>query len=136
MRNNRTLRAAALTAALLLVAAAVLWRPAAALWRRLARTPDAEGMYQVEGWWAEDLGETDVRSAENFAAKLQSLRAQYLTGEKVTPGRITAPAPTHTPAPMRTSALYCRPVGRSSGSMGWPAVAMVTWGPNFTQSPT
>ena len=81
MRNNRTLRAAALTAALLLVAAVVLWRPAAALWRQLTRTPDAEGMYQVEGWWAEDLGQTDVRSAENFAAKLQSLRAQYLTGE-------------------------------------------------------
>lgn len=79
--RNRTLRAAALTAALVLVAAAVLWRPAAALWRQLTRTPDEEGMYQVEGWWAEDLGQTDLRSAENFAAKLQSLRDQYLTEE-------------------------------------------------------
>ncbi len=79
--NQKWLRAAALAAACLVAAAVVLWRPAAALWRQLTRTPDADGMYQVDGWWAEDLGETDVRSAENFAAKLQSLRQEYLTDE-------------------------------------------------------
>lgn len=79
--NKKILRAAALTAACVVVAGVVLWRPAMALWRQLTHTPNADGMYQVDGWWAEDLGETDVRSAENFAAKLQSLREQYLTEE-------------------------------------------------------
>lgn len=79
--NKKLLRAAALTAACVVVAGAVLWRPAMALWRQLTHTPNADGMYQVDGWWAEDLGETDVRSAGNFAAKLQSLREQYLTDQ-------------------------------------------------------
>ena len=79
--NKKLLRAAALTAACVVVAGGVLWRPALALWQQLTRTPNADGMYQVDGWWAEDLGETDVRSAENFAAKLQSLREQYLTDQ-------------------------------------------------------
>ena len=79
--NKKLLRAAALTAACVAVAGVVLWRPAMALWRQLTHTPNADGMYQVDGWWAEDLGETDVRSAGNFAAKLQSLREQYLTDQ-------------------------------------------------------
>ena len=53
----------------------------------------------------------------------------------VTPGMISAPAPIQQLRPMRTGALYCRPRSRSSGRMGWPAVAMTTLGPNMQQSP-
>lgn len=81
MNRKKVWRAVALAAACLVVAAVVLWRPAMAAWQQLTRTPNADGMYQVDGWWAEDLGPTDVRSAENFAAKLQSMRQEYLTDQ-------------------------------------------------------
>ena len=53
----------------------------------------------------------------------------------VTPGRMTLPAPTHTPAPMVTGLLYCRPLRRSAGCRGWVAAVMVTLGPIITSSP-
>ena len=58
-----------------------------------------------------------------------------LPAPMVTPGRITTFDPIHTSSSMRTGRENCRPPARSSGTVGWPAVEMVTFGAIITRSP-
>ena len=53
-----------------------------------------------------------------------------------TPGSIIAPAPIQQFAPMWTGRLYCQGLSPlSSGSIGWPAATITTFGPSMEKSP-
>lgn len=66
---------------LLAGAAALLWQPALRWYRRAAKLPDENGMYQVGEHWLQSLAPLDEASVQNFAKKLLALQEKYLTDE-------------------------------------------------------
>ena len=81
--------------------------------------------------FAEECINNQILSAIKKANRLKPILRSPMTvlSPMVMPGITMTPAPNQQFLPIRTGILYCRPLARSSGSMGWPAVAMVTLGP-------
>lgn len=78
-RRKRFL-ALALGVAALAAALALSWRPLAHFYRKITRQPDENGIYEAQGHWAEALSPLNESSAEKFAAKLNALGKNLLTG--------------------------------------------------------
>ncbi len=68
-----------LALAALLVAAALAYTPLQKLYRKIAKQPDQNGMYQVGDHWFQALEPLSEQSAQKFADKLLSVQQNYLT---------------------------------------------------------
>ena len=81
--SKRKLAAAAVIALAAVGAAALLYQPALAWYRRLAKLPDENGIYQVGDHWFEVLEPVEDSAADAFAAKLQTLQGMLSPDNRV-----------------------------------------------------
>lgn len=81
--SKRKLAAAAVIALAAVGAAALLYQPALAWYRRLAKLPDENGIYQVGDHWFEALEPVEDSAADAFAAKLQTLQGMLSPDNRV-----------------------------------------------------
>ncbi len=71
--------AAVLTLIVVVGAAVLAYKPLLGLYRKAAKLPDDNGMYQIDGNWFQVLEPVDESRANSFADKLISLKETYLT---------------------------------------------------------
>lgn len=81
--SKKKLAAAAVIALAAVGAAALLYRPALAFYRRLAKLPDENGIYQVGDHWFEALEPVEDTAADAFAAKLEKTREMLSADNRV-----------------------------------------------------
>ncbi len=81
--NKKKLAAAAVIALAAVGAAALLYQPALAWYRRLAKLPDENGIYQVGDHWFEALEPVEDSAADSFAAKLQKTQEMLSPDNRV-----------------------------------------------------
>ena len=71
--------AAVLTLIVVVGAAALAYKPLLGLYRKAAKLPDDNGMYEIDSNWFQVLEPVNESRSDSFAAKLNSLKETYLT---------------------------------------------------------
>lgn len=79
--TKKKLIAAVLVLITVLGAAALAYQPLLKWYRKVAKLPDENGMYQVGEHWFQVLEPLSDQSAQKFADKLLSIQENYLTDE-------------------------------------------------------
>lgn len=79
--RNKKVIAAVLTLLAVVGAAALAYKPLMKIYRKVAKLPDENGMYQIGEHWFQELETLKPQAAENFATKLKTLQEKYLTEE-------------------------------------------------------
>ncbi|MEG2660653.1 MAG: DHHW family protein [Oscillospiraceae bacterium] len=77
--NKKYFLCAALALAVMAVSAFVFWDNIGAAYRAATKKADKNGIYKVDDYYAEALGEVNEKSVSGFCKKLNGIKAEYLT---------------------------------------------------------
>lgn len=78
-KNKKIFLVAVLMLSIVIGAAALLYPFCLKLYRKMAKLPDENGMYQIENHWFQELKVPENQTPEKFAQKLLSIQETYLT---------------------------------------------------------